>query len=126
MLSLLDKLGKAPDSILDVVDIGAATGLSSLALLEALPGARQIDALDLSPHFLAVGRYLQQQRHRTGGCADNGRVAEPITFRHAAGEATGLPDSSVDLVSICLVCHELPQSATAAVVSAPSHCLPLF
>jgi hypothetical protein len=28
---------------------------------------------------------------------------------HAAAEATGLPDSSQDLVSICLVCHELPQ-----------------
>jgi hypothetical protein len=28
---------------------------------------------------------------------------------HAAAEATGLPDGSQDLVSICLVCHELPQ-----------------
>ena len=41
---------------------------------------------------------------------------EPITFVHAAAESTGLSDASVDLVSICLVCHELPQSATEAVV----------
>lgn len=39
---------------------------------------------------------------------------EALRFKHAAGEATGLPDASVDLVSICLVCHELPQVGCAA------------
>lgn len=41
----------------------------------------------------------------------------PIRFLHAAGEATGLPAESADLVSICLVCHELPRSATKKVNS---------
>ncbi len=31
---------------------------------------------------------------------------------HAAAEQTGLPDASADMVSLCLVCHELPQKAT--------------
>lgn len=35
-----------------------------------------------------------------------------MDFVHAAGEATGLPDSSVDMVSICLVHHELPVAAS--------------
>lgn len=31
---------------------------------------------------------------------------------HAAGEATGMPDEFVDMVSVCLVNHELPVSGT--------------
>lgn len=37
---------------------------------------------------------------------------EPLTFVHAAAEATGLPPGSADLVTACLVCHELPATAT--------------
>ena len=33
-------------------------------------------------------------------------------FVHAAAEATGLPSETVDLVSCCLVMHELPRAAT--------------
>jgi ubiquinone/menaquinone biosynthesis C-methylase UbiE len=36
---------------------------------------------------------------------------------HAAAEDTGLPPESADLVSICLVMHELPQSATRTIVA---------
>ena len=38
-------------------------------------------------------------------------------FKHAAAEQTGLRDSCVDLVSICLVMHELPRHATQAVIA---------
>ena len=38
-------------------------------------------------------------------------------FRHAAAERIGLADSSVDLVSMCLVMHELPQHATRAIIA---------
>lgn len=34
---------------------------------------------------------------------------------HAAAESTGLPDASFDLVSLCLVCHELPEHASFAI-----------
>lgn len=44
----------------------SATGLSSLALLEAFPGA-SVTGVDLSPYFLAVGRYEQRER-QVGGC----------------------------------------------------------
>ena len=45
-------------------------------------------------------------------------AAVPATFLHAAAEDTQLPDASADLVSICLVCHELPRSATKEVTFA--------
>lgn len=47
-----------------------------------------------------IGQYLQEER---------------IELRHAAAEATGLEDGSFDLVSICLVLHELPTRATEAI-----------
>ena len=53
-----------------------------------------------SPYFLAVAHYRTQEDQAQ------------INWLHAAAESTGLADASVDLVSICLMCHELPQSAT--------------
>ena len=46
----------------------------------------------------------------------NGGQAEPIVFQHAAAEHTQLPDSSQDLVSACLLFHELPQTAAQDIV----------
>lgn len=83
----------------DILDLACSVGLSTFALQALYPQAK-ITGLDLSPYFLAVADYNSQQRN-----AD-------INWVHAAGEATGLPDASFDLVSIFLVCHELPQSAT--------------
>lgn len=39
--------------------------------------------------------------------------AKPLRFLHANAEATGLPDQTADLVTLCLVAHELPADATA-------------
>ena len=83
----------------NILDVGCSVGLSTFALQEIYPHS-QITGLDLSPYFLAVAHYRTQQHQ-----------AE-INWLHAAAESTGLPDASVDLVSICLMCHELPQSAT--------------
>ncbi|KAK9830049.1 hypothetical protein WJX72_009428 [[Myrmecia] bisecta] len=94
----------------DILDIGCATGLSSLELQRGFPGAR-IQGIDLSPQHLAVATYQQERRHETGTDA-----GENITFSHAAAEATGFADESFDLVSSCLVMHELPQFATKAIM----------
>lgn len=59
LLQLLGELGVR--QVRDVVDLGCATGLSSLELLRALPGSR-VTGVDLSPHFLAVGQHQHQQR----------------------------------------------------------------
>eukprot|EP00884_Botryococcus_braunii_P000693 jgi/Botrbrau1/10624/Bobra.154_1s0014.2 len=101
-------LGQAACSkVREVVDLGCATGLSSQELLRAFPGAR-VRGLDLSPHFISVARVLQRQRQ--------GGAAEALTFEHGLAENTGLPDASVDVVALCLVFHELPQSAAKAIL----------
>ncbi|TAF08345.1 MAG: class I SAM-dependent methyltransferase [Nostocales cyanobacterium] len=83
----------------DILDLGCSVGMSTFALQEIYPQAK-ITGLDLSPYFLAVANYHSQQRQAN------------INWVHAQAESTGLADNSYDLVSIFLVCHELPQSAT--------------
>jgi ubiquinone/menaquinone biosynthesis C-methylase UbiE len=84
----------APQSI---VDIGCSVGMSTMAMQSAYPQA-QITGVDLSPYFLTVANY------RHGG--------ENIKWVHATAEHTDLPAASYDLVSLFLICHELPQTAT--------------
>jgi ubiquinone/menaquinone biosynthesis C-methylase UbiE len=94
-----------PETPNNILDLGCGVGLSTFSLQTAYPDA-QVTGLDLSPHFLAVARHQSQT-------AD---TASPIRWVHAAAEDTGLPDASFDLVSLFLVCHELPKSATRAIL----------
>jgi len=47
----------------------------------------------------------------------SGTALPPITWHHGAAEATGLPAAAYDLITLQFVCHELPQSATRAVLA---------
>ncbi|WP_264320086.1 class I SAM-dependent methyltransferase [Zarconia navalis] len=100
-------LAHLPNPPKDIVDIGCGVGLSTFALQQTYPEA-QISGVDLSPYFLAVAAYQSQHRYPD--------VPHPVRWVHAAGEKTGLPAASFDLVSLFLVCHELPQSATRAIL----------
>ena len=109
MKQLLHDMGAATTApIRDILDIGAATGLSSMALLRAFPNAN-VTGIDISPHFVAVGKYLQRQREQQSG------TDEPFSLVHGVAEHTPFADASFDLVSICLVCHELPEHASRAI-----------
>ncbi|CAI5488609.1 unnamed protein product, partial [Closterium sp. Naga37s-1] len=103
---LVEQLRIHPNSI---VDLGCASGLSTFALAETFPDAEFI-GVDLSPYFVAASNYNVRERSKQAG------RELPFTFIHAAAEDTGLPAGSVDLVSICLVCHELPRSATKKII----------
>jgi ubiquinone/menaquinone biosynthesis C-methylase UbiE len=81
----------------DILDLGCSVGLSTFALQAVYPQAK-ITGLDLSPYFLAVANYRAQQHNAK------------INWIHADAESTGLPDASFDLISIFLLCHELPHS----------------
>ncbi len=83
-----------------IVDIGCSVGMSTFALQTNYPHA-QLTGVDLSPYFLAVANYRAEQLQ-----------TQNIDWVHASGEATGLPAASYDLVSLFLICHELPQTAT--------------
>lgn len=92
----------------DIVDLGCSVGMSTFALGEVYPEAK-VTGVDLSPYFLAVAKYRSQQRE-----SELLNQKSP-TWVHAAAESTGLPAAAFDLVSISLVCHELPQKATREV-----------
>jgi ubiquinone/menaquinone biosynthesis C-methylase UbiE len=92
---LQEQLPTAPQQ---VVDIGCSVGMSTFAIQAVYPQA-QITGVDLSPYFLTVANY-RSARH------------PQIKWLHAAAENTGLPAASYDLVSLFLICHELPQAAT--------------
>jgi ubiquinone/menaquinone biosynthesis C-methylase UbiE len=90
----------APQTILD---LGCSVGMSTFALQDTYPNA-VVTGLDLSPYFLAIAQYRTQQTQRA------------VEWVHAAAEATPFPDQSFDLVSTCLMCHELPQESTQAIL----------
>ncbi|MEG4114314.1 MULTISPECIES: class I SAM-dependent methyltransferase [unclassified Microcoleus] len=92
----------------DIVDLGCSVGMSTFALGDVYPEAK-MTGVELSPYFLAVAKYRSQQRE-----SEFLNQKSP-TWVHAAAESTGLPAAAFDLVSICLVCHELPQKATREV-----------
>ena len=88
----------APQKILD---LGCGIGMSTQALQSIYPHA-EIMGLDLSPYFLAVAQYRQNSSN--------------IKWLHGAAENTELGDRSFDLVSACLMFHELPSSAAQAII----------
>jgi ubiquinone/menaquinone biosynthesis C-methylase UbiE len=83
-----------------ILDLGCSVGMSTFAMQQVYPQAH-LTGVDLSPYFLAVANYRTQQNQDRN-----------INWVHAAGEATGLPSASYDLISLFLICHELPQTAT--------------
>ena len=98
-------------AICQVLDLGCSVGVSTQALAlwftqrahqrnEAVPS---VMGLDLSPDMLAVAKVRDVA----------GLVAE---WRHAAAENSGLESGSIDVISLQFVCHELPQTATHAVL----------
>lgn len=87
-------------------------GVSTQALARSLQGRAaaagneppKVVGLDLSPDMFAVARVRDGDQLVSG-------------WRHAAAEQTGLPASSIDLISLQFVCHELPQDAIHAVLA---------
>lgn len=83
-----------------IVDLGCSTGLSTLKLHDSFPSARVI-GLDLSPYYLSVASLQLSER-----CP-----SPLVSYRHGLAESTGLARGEVDLVTMCLVAHELPTQA---------------
>ncbi len=96
---LQQQLPLTPQSILD---IGCSVGMSTFPLQAMYPDAK-VSGVDLSAYHLAVAHYRSQQRNLS------------IDWVHAAGEDTGLPSASFDLVSTFLLYHELPKTAAIAI-----------
>ena len=89
-----------------IIDLGCGIATASIELAKLLPDA-QLTLLDLSPYQLAAARRQAQ----------NAGLAERTTYMHACAEATGLPDTSADLIMSTLLFHELPRPQARAVVA---------
>ena len=95
-----------PATVHAILDLGCSVGISTRSLHQYF-SQRQDTAiatigLDLSPYMLAVAQTSDTQ----------GEVRQWI---HGLGEATGLADNSLDLVTLQFVIHELPRQATKAI-----------
>ena len=96
-----------PATLTDVLDLGCSVGISTLELHRYF-SARQDSkintvGLDLSPYMLAVAKTIDPKQ-------------EVAQWLHSLGEATGLADNSLDLVTLQFVIHELPHQATEAIL----------
>jgi ubiquinone/menaquinone biosynthesis C-methylase UbiE len=89
-----------------ILELGCGTGSMTRVWARRFPDAH-IDAVDLSPHFLAhAERRLARDGH-------GGRVR----FHHGNAEALpGFADGAFDLVTSTFVHHELPMTATRRVL----------
>lgn len=117
---LKEQLPTAPETI---VDLGCGAGRSTLTLQNTFPQAA-VTGVDLSPYFVAVAKRMATEVARTiaptatptatptaAPTAATTHPSAPIRWIHAPAEETDLPSNSVDLVSVCLVFHELPTDA---------------
>ena len=91
-----------------IIDLGCGVGSSTRTLQDTFPNAKTI-GVDLSPYFLTVAQHTERQADREN--------SPPIEWVHAAAENTQLPANSADLVSACLMFHELPTSAAQAILT---------
>lgn len=89
-----------------ILDVGCSTGLSTMKLLESFPEA-EIIGMDLSPHMLAVAKF---------NLLSNFSARKSISYIHGLGEDTSLGNGDVNLVTACLIAHELPAAITKQVL----------
>jgi len=97
-----------------ILDIGCSTGLSTMKLLDSFPEA-EIIGMDLSPHMLAVAKF---------NLLSNTLARRSVSYVHGLGEDTSLGKGDVNLVTACLVAHELPADITKQVLMEAYKILP--
>ena len=104
------------DDIKTIVDFGCGTGTSTRRLSRLFSRAKTVLGLDYSPYMIGVGRFLLRSELSPGDWVEDIHQDERISLKYRSIEETNLPSSSVDVVSICLVLHELPQEVTLKVL----------
>lgn len=101
-----------------ILDIGCSTGLSTIKLHRSFPKASIIGA-DLSPFMLAVAS------HQLNTDPSLKEAQGLIQYLHSSGEYSPLGRGDVDLVTLCLVNHELPEAASREIFKNAYDLLPM-
>ena len=111
-----------------VLDLGSGTGTSTRRLAALFPQADSVLGVDLSPHMIAVGRQLRHLEDVSGfewvddqDTSYQGYLVARDKVRYVYGDMAnlhtlGIEGASVDLVSLCLIIHEMPVDAILATV----------
>jgi ubiquinone/menaquinone biosynthesis C-methylase UbiE len=103
-----------------MVDLGCSTGTSTRRLAKSFPQALQIQGVDLSPYFVAVGERLlelsPQSFHEGGPWVNNITPDARIQLRVGDAAKTDIASETVDVVNLSFVLHELPPDAARSVV----------
>jgi ubiquinone/menaquinone biosynthesis C-methylase UbiE len=98
--SVIERIKGTPRRILD---LGCGTGSTTLLLKKAFPQA-QVIGLDLSPYMLVMAEHKARE------------IGLDIHWRHGNAEATGLPDTSFDVVTASLLFHETPPAVAKSIL----------
>jgi SAM-dependent methyltransferase len=114
MLKVFQRKNFIPKSI---IDIGCSTGLSTVKFHESFPNA-EITGVDLSAYMLSIAKYQLQNDEKLKS------AKQYIKYMHSLGEDTRLGKGDVNLVSVSLVSHELPESASREIIREAYNILP--
>ncbi|MGC1309617.1 MAG: class I SAM-dependent methyltransferase [Phormidesmis sp.] len=106
-------LPTAPQSI---IDLGCSAGRSTVTLQKTFPAAK-LTGVDLSPYFVTMAQHMETRLRADAGLSTPGAAAAVIRWLHAPAEETGLPANAADLVSACLMFHELPLAAAQNIIA---------
>jgi ubiquinone/menaquinone biosynthesis C-methylase UbiE len=117
--ALIDGGAVVPDNAM-IVDLGCGSGMSTRRLAQSFPQAKSILGIDLSPYYIEVGKRLlelQPKSFQEGGTWVSSIVPDNrIEYRVGNAAKTALPDSSVDVVNLQFVLHELPANIALEIV----------
>jgi ubiquinone/menaquinone biosynthesis C-methylase UbiE len=101
-----------------IVDLGCGTGISTRRLARDYPQAAKITGIDLSPYYCQVGTFLLNEVAPVKAIEEGGpwvnSIDKDARIQYQVGNAasTALPGSSVDVVNLQFVAHELPYGVT--------------
>lgn len=84
-----------------IVDFGCGVGTSTRLLAEAMPDARRVIGMDLSPYMIAVGNHHNREK----------KIGRKVSLLYGDVADTRLPDGSASLVSCTYLLHEMPDEA---------------
>ncbi|CAM9487325.1 unnamed protein product [Scytosiphon promiscuus] len=106
-IAQLTRLGGQVEKGGVIVDFGCGVGTSTRVLAEALPMAKRVIGMDLSPHMIAVGNHHNREK----------KVGRRVSLVYGDVADTRLPDASASLVSCTYLLHEMPDEAVRDVLA---------
>lgn len=113
--------------IKSIIDVGCSVGISTFYLAKEYPDVKNILGLDLSPHFLSIAQYRQQEIISNDISSSSGSEKvklssydnqftksnlNRIQWSCQNAESTFYSTGSFDLTAISFMFHELPQQAS--------------